>query len=103
MVVLGRLTPLFSRWIFGSFQRVIERSKIPAIAAASSLRRVLTPGRLYGSDTPASAQGITTQPLHAASWSADSGASDAPKSTVREVTAAIPAPEPVGEYVRSIP
>jgi len=31
-------------------------------------------------------------------WSGVSGASEAPKSTVLAVIAAIPAPEPVGEY-----
>ena len=52
---------------------------------------------------PASAHGMTTQPLHAVSWSGDNGASEAPKSTVRAVIAAMPAPEPVGEYVMLIP
>ena len=32
-----------------------------------------------------SAQGIWTQPLHAAAWAGVSGASEAPKSTVRAV------------------
>ena len=40
---------------------------------------------LYGTDMPASAHGMTTQPLQAVSWSGPSGASDAPKSTVRAV------------------
>src|SRR6187200_1891787 len=65
--------------------------------------RLLTPGRLYIADMPASAQGITTQPLQAASWSGVSGASDAPKSTVRAVIWAMPAPDPVAVYVRLIP
>jgi len=34
--------------------------------------------------------------LHAENWSFVSGASLAPKSTVRAVIAAIPAPEPTG-------
>src|SRR5215470_13299956 len=61
------------------------------------------PGKLYGTDRPASAHGMTTQPLQAASWSGESGASEAPKSTERAVICAIPAPEPVGVYVMWIP
>ena len=57
----------------------------------------MRPGRLYGIDVAESAQGITTQPLQASSWLGESGASEAPKSTVRAVIAAMPAPEPVGE------
>ena len=45
-----------------------------------------------------SAHGIWTQPLHAAAWSGESGASLAPKSTWRAVIAAMPAPEPTGLY-----
>src|SRR6185503_3110169 len=67
------------------------------------IRRLFTPGRLYGTDIPASAHGITTQPLHAVSWSGESGASEAPKSTVRAVICAMPAPDPVAEYVILIP
>ena len=48
-------------------------------------------------DVAASAHGITTQALHAVTWSGESGASEAPKSTVRAVICAMPAPEPVGE------
>jgi hypothetical protein len=44
-----------------------------------------------------SAHGIWTQPLHAVNWSGDIGASEAPKSTVRAVIAAIPPPDPIGE------
>src|SRR6516164_2953242 len=43
------------------------------------------------------AHGIWKQPLHPANWSGVSGASEAPKSTVRPLIAAIPAPEPDGE------
>ena len=39
-------------------------------------------------------QGICTQPLHAVAWAGVSGASEAPKSTVRAVIWAMPAPEP---------
>ena len=42
----------------------------------------------------ASAHGITTQPLQAVIWSGVNGASEAPKSTVRAVIWAMPAPEP---------
>ena len=47
---------------------------------------------------PASAHGIWTQPLQAVNWSAVSGASEAPKSTVRFVIAGMPPPEPIAEY-----
>ena len=46
---------------------------------------------------------MTGQPLQAVSSSGERGASEAPKSTVRAVICAIPAPEPVGEYVMLIP
>ena len=46
---------------------------------------------------PARAHGTWTQPLHAVAWSDVSGASLAPKSTVRAVIAAIPFPEPIDE------
>ena len=39
--------------------------------------------------------GIWTQPLQAFAWSTVSGASLAPKSTVRAVIWAMPAPEPI--------
>ena len=42
-----------------------------------------------------SAQGIWTQPLHDEAWSGVSGASEAPKSTVRVVIAWMPPPEPI--------
>src|SRR5712691_1106683 len=68
-----------------------------------SRRRVLRPGMLYGIDIPASAQGITTQLLHAVSWSGERGASEAPKSTVRAVIWAMPPPDPIALYVILIP
>ena len=49
-------------------------------------------------DVAESAHGIWTQPLHAVNWSGVSGASLAPKSTVRCVIAAMPPPEPIGLY-----
>ncbi len=45
-----------------------------------------------------SAHGIWMQPLQAANWSGVSGASLAPKSTVRAVIDVIPAPEPTALY-----
>src|SRR5215813_795359 len=54
-------------------------------------------------DVADSAHGIWTQPLQALNWSGDRGASLAPKSTVRLVTAVIPAPEPTPLYWRLIP
>src|SRR6476469_6838554 len=50
-----------------------------------------------------SAHGTWTQPLQAAAWSGLSGASDAPKSTVRAVIAWMPPPEPIGLYDTSSP
>ena len=47
-------------------------------------------------DVEDSTHGIWTQPLQAANWSGVSGASLAPKSTVRAVIAAMPPPEPIG-------
>src|SRR3954469_10206108 len=49
-----------------------------------------------------SAQGIWTQLLQAAAWSGVSGASDAPKSTVRAVIWAMPVPEPTAPYVTPV-
>src|SRR3954471_12193399 len=54
-------------------------------------------------DVAESAHGICTHPLHAANWSGESGASLAPKSTVRAVIAATPPPEPIGLYWSSYP
>jgi hypothetical protein len=51
---------------------------------------------LYGIDVPASAHGTWKQPLQAVCWSGDSGASLAPKSTVRFVICWIPPPLPIG-------
>ena len=58
---------------------------------------------LYGIDVAERAHGTTTQLLQSASCDDESGASEAPKSTVRAVIEAIPAPEPVGEYLMLIP
>ena len=54
----------------------------------------LTPGMLKPSPVAERAQGIWTQPLQAAACSGVSGASEAPKSTVRAVIWAMPVPEP---------
>ena len=58
---------------------------------------------LYGIDVAESAHGIWTQPLHAANWSGESGASLAPKSTVRFVICEMPPPLPIGPYVTLMP
>src|ERR1700758_2889481 len=101
--VLGRLTPLLSAAIAGSFHVVIWPEKILASVGPSMCSRFLTPGRLYMIDVPPSAHGICSQPLQALNWSGVSGASLAPKSTVREVIAAIPPPDPIGLYWSSMP
>ena len=54
-------------------------------------------------DVAESAHGIWAQPLQALNWSGVSGASLAPKSTVRFVMALIPPPEPIGPYVTLTP
>ena len=64
---------------------------------AAALAGVI-PGTLYGIAVAASAHGIWTQPLQAVNWSGVSGASEAPKSTVRLVIAVMPAPEPTPLY-----
>src|SRR6201997_3082779 len=101
--VLGRLTPLLSATIAGSFQAVIWPEKILASVGPSRCKRFLTPGRLYMIDVPPSAHGICSHPLHAVNWSFVSGASLAPKSTVRDVSAAMPPPDPIGLYWSSMP
>ena len=53
------------------------------------------PFRLYERSVAPSAQGSWTQSLQADAWSGVSGASLAPKSTVRAVICAIPPPEPI--------
>src|SRR5512132_4418433 len=71
---------------------------MPAITGPVSFRprpRVLASYERVVAD---SAHGTWTQPLHAAAWSGLSGASDAPKSTVRAVIAWMPPPEPIGLY-----
>ncbi len=55
------------------------------------------PGMLKARPVAVRAQGIWTQLLHEAAWEDVSGASDAPKSTVRAVICAIPAPDPTEE------
>ena len=69
-----------------------------ASVGPSSFSRPLTPGRLYGIDVAESAHGIDDAALaRRRAGRGESGASEAPKSTVRAVIAAMPAPEPVGE------
>src|ERR1700746_3566350 len=63
----------------------------------------LTPGILKPTPVAVSAHGTCTQPLHLAACSGVSGASEAPKSTVRAVIWAIPAPEPTAPYFTEMP
>ena len=63
----------------------------------------LTPGMLKPMPIADSPQGICTQPLQAAACSGVSGASEAPKSTVRAVIWAMPAPEPTAPYLTGMP
>src|SRR5215813_6897060 len=59
----------------------------------------LTTGKLKPTPVAESAHGICTQPLQAEACSGVSGASEAPKSTVRAVIWAIPVPEPTAPYL----
>ena len=94
----GKLHFGLSALSFGSFQFEISPRKMPAsVAGVKRTTQLPIPGRLYGTEIAESAHGIWTQPPHFVVWSGDIGASEAPKSTVRAVIAAIPAPEPVGE------
>src|SRR5881394_804830 len=63
----------------------------------------LTPGILKPIPVAVKAQGICTQLLQAPACSGVSGASEAPKSTVRAVIWAIPAPEPTAPYLTGMP
>jgi hypothetical protein len=60
-----------------------------------SLSLAGAPFRLYEASVAPSAHGTWTQSLQAEAWSEVSGASLAPKSTVRAVICAIPPPEPI--------
>src|SRR5215831_5465637 len=94
MCVEGRLTPGFSCAILGSFQDVMLPRKMSDSTAPVSFRLFGTPFALYVTTVAPSAQGICRQLLHAVAWSVVSGASLAPKSTVRPVIASTPPPEP---------
>src|SRR5262245_26535028 len=96
MSVSGSFTFEFSDWIRGSFHFLIVPRKISASTGPVIFRLFGTSGRLYAIDVAERAHGICTQPLQAANWSGLSGASLAPKSTVRFVIAAMPPPEPIG-------
>src|SRR4051795_13160026 len=63
----------------------------------------LTPGMLNPTPVAERAHGTWTQPLQAAACSGVSGASEAPKSTVRAVIWAMPVPEPTAEYLTGMP
>src|SRR5215218_9129964 len=62
-----------------------------------------TPGMLNPTPVAERAHGMCTQPLQALACSGVSGASEAPKSTVRAVICAIPVPEPTAAYLTEIP
>src|SRR4029450_7735192 len=74
-----------------------------AITGPVSLRPRPTVLASYERVVADKAHGTWTQPLHAVAWSGLSGASDAPKSTVRAVIAWMPPPEPIGLYDTSSP
>src|SRR4051795_12469873 len=92
----GRFAPGLSAVIRWAFHFLMSPEKMPASVGPSRRRRLLRPGMLYGIDVPPRAHGIWTQLLHDANCAPLIGASLAPKSTVRPITAASPAPEPTG-------
>src|SRR3954447_954445 len=63
----------------------------------------LTPGTLKPTPVAERAHGTCTQPLQAAACSGVSGASEAPKSTVRAVIWAMPVPDPTAAYLTGMP
>src|SRR6478672_5719995 len=95
---LGKSIPGLSFLIAGASHDLIEPMKMPARTGpeifSGARAFVLT---LTMTATPPRAHGIWKQPLQPANWSGVSGASEAPKSTVRPEMAAMPAPEPDGE------
>src|SRR5256712_3964921 len=99
MDVFGMVLPLFSALIAGASQALILPRKMSASTLPFRRIRFGPPSSLYGIEVAESAHGIWTQLLHAANWSGVSGASLAPKSTVRFVICAMPPPLPIGPYV----
>src|ERR1700761_4097022 len=94
---LGKCSPLLSEVIALSFQLVIWPRKI--LASTDPVRcRLRMPGTLNPTPVAVSAQGIWKHPLHGV-VEADSGASDAPKSTRPRPMSVKPAPEPTAWYV----
>src|SRR5438445_9332687 len=96
IAVLGMVLPLFSFLIAGASQVLIFPRKMSASTLPLRRIRFGPPSRRYGIEVADSAHGIWTQLLQAANWSGVSGASLAPKSTVRFVICAMPPPEPMG-------
>src|SRR5438445_11234934 len=101
--VLGIALPLFSALIAGASQVLILPRKMSASTLPFSRIRLGPPSSLYGIDVAESAHGIWTQPLHAASWSGERGASLAPKSTVRLGICEMPPPLPIRPCVTLTP
>src|SRR5919198_4698271 len=95
----GRLLPMLSFLIAGSSHFRIFPRKMLARTPPVRCRWFGSESPRYAIDVADSAQGIWTQPLHAANCSGVSGASLAPKSTVRLMICWIPPPEPIGPYV----
>src|SRR5215475_12026804 len=91
----GSLTPWLSLRIRGSFQVLIVPRYMSATTGPVRRSGFETPGTLYETVVAASAHGIWTQPWHALAWSDVSGASLAPKSTVRAVICSMPPPLPI--------
>src|SRR4051812_40828535 len=93
MALLGKVAPLLSALIAGSFHVLIFPAKIPASVSPESFRSV-TPERLYSTAMPPATHGMCTgSPTFAAS-SGFSATSEPAKSTVLPVSCWIPAPEP---------
>jgi hypothetical protein len=101
MALDGRVTPGLRAEICEAFHVLMVPSKMPASVAASSLIRLVTPGRLYEIETPPRMSGIwITGPADAGTLARseeDMGTSEAPKATVPAWKSEMPAPLPTPE------
>src|SRR5262245_49904274 len=93
--VVGSLTAGLSFRMRESSQVLIVPRYMSAITGPVSRSGFERPGTLYETVVAASAHGTITHPLQAFAWLAVSGASLAPKSTVRFVICWTPPPLPI--------
>jgi hypothetical protein len=91
----GSVTPGFKFWIAASFHFVILPWKMSAITCPVNFSPEDTPGMLYATVTAPIVSGMCNAFVMFAASAAVKGASEAPKSTVREFNAEIPPPLPI--------